>query len=575
MPSSRPVRTEADAVRRIRHAVASHASDSAIRFTAFHERLSEIRMQRIRWYGPSLLLLVTLVAAMVFGPTLIQNITYAQSSARVELTRNALEESPFLAQLSDSLRKVSQVVEPSVVHIAVAGRSDPSPQMRGRGNPFEGTPWEDFFDRRRPDGGDGDDFENYNAPRRYGNGSGWVYDDQGHIVTNYHVIRGAEEITVRFVDGEERKAEVVGADEATDIAVLKIDSDKVQPAAIADEPVAQGDLVFAFGSPFRFDFSMSMGIVSAKGRSLGIVGRRTEEGVVPGFENFIQTDAAINPGNSGGPLTNIYGQVVGMNTAIASRTGSNNGLGFAIPAGMITDVVDQIIERGDVARGFLGIRLRSNDLSPEMAESFGFEGEGVLVDYAIAGSPAAKAGLQAGDIITKINGEKIESIRQLRFTVAGMRPGTMVDVAYFRQGEGERTTKVTLGRLPGRADAAPRLDGQDNADVGGEGMTTLKKLGYNSLETFTEELAKELKREPLEGVLIKSVRRGSFAAAEGIVPGMIITHVMGERVEDLEELVDRMEDVDPTDGVRMRVAVWDNASDEYVSTFVLVKLPKP
>lgn len=533
-------------------------------------------MQRIRWYGPSLLLLVTLVAAMVFGPTLVQNITHAQSSARVELTRNALEESPFLAQLSDSLRTVSQVVEPSVVHIAVAGRPDRGPQRRGRGNPFEGTPWEDFFERRMPDGGDGGDFDEYDAPRRYGNGSGWVYDDQGHIVTNYHVVRGAQEITVRFVDGEERKAKVVGADDATDIAVLKIDSNKVQPAAIADEPVAQGDLVFAFGSPFRFDFSMSMGIVSAKGRSLGIVGRQTKEGtMVPGFENFIQTDAAVNPGNSGGPLTNIYGQVVGMNTAIASRTGSNSGLGFAIPAGMITDVVDQIVERGDVARGFLGIRLPSNDLSPEMAESFGFEGEGVLVADAIVGSPAADAGLQAGDIITEIDGVKIESIRQLRFTVAGMRPGTSVKVTFFRQGEGEQITEVTLGRLPRRADAAPRMDGEDDTDVDGEGMTTLKKLGFHSLETVSEDLAEELKREPLEGVLIKSIRGNSFAAAEGIVPGMVITHVMGQRIEDLEELVDQMEDVDPTDGVRMRVAVWNNASDQYVSTFVLVKLPKP
>lgn len=532
-------------------------------------------MQRIRWYGPSLLLLVTLVAAMVFGPTLVQNITHAQSSARIELTRNALEESPFLAQLSDSLRKVSEVVKPSVVHIAVAGRPDADSRMRGRGNPFEGSPWEEFFERRMPEGGDGD-FDEYNAPRRYGNGSGWVYDEKGHIVTNYHVVRGAEEITVRFVDGEELEAQVVGKDEATDIAVLKIESDTVQPAAIADEPVAQGDLVFAFGSPFRFDFSMSMGIVSAKGRSLGIVGRQTNRGtMVPGFENFIQTDAAVNPGNSGGPLTNIYGQVVGMNTAIASRTGSNNGLGFAIPSGMITDVVDQIIEQGDVARGFLGIRLPSNDLTPEMAESFGYEGKGVLVADAIAGSPAADAGLEAGDIITRINGEKIESIRQLRFKVAGMRPGTTVDVAYFRQGKGEQTTKVTLGRLPGSADATPGRGGDAPAQADGEGMTTLKKLGFNSLETFTEELAEELNREPIEGVLIKSVRRGSFAAAERIVPGMVITHVMGQRIKDLDDLADEMEDVDPTNGVRMRVAVWDNASNEYLSTFVLVKLPKP
>ena len=534
-------------------------------------------MQRIRWYGPSLLLLVSLVAAMIFGPTLVQSITHAQSSARIELTQNALKESPFLAQLSDSLRKVSEVVKPSVVHIAVAGRPDAGPRMRGRGNPFEGTPWEDFFERRMPDGGEGEgDFDQYNAPRRYGNGSGWVYDDQGHIVTNYHVVRGAEQITVRFVDGEEVEAEIVSADQATDIAVLKIDTDRVQPAAIAEEPVAQGDLVFAFGSPFRFDFSMSMGIVSAKGRSLGIVGRQTERGtMVPGFENFIQTDAAINPGNSGGPLTNIYGQVVGMNTAIASRTGANNGLGFAIPAEMITDVVEQIIEKGDVARGFLGIRLPSEDLTPEMAETFGYDGKGVLVADAIAGAPAAEAGLQAGDIITEINGEKIETIRELRFTVAGMRPGTAVEVTYFREGQGERTTEVTLGRLPGSVAGRPGTGEREEPDIGGEGMTKLKKLGFDALETFTEELAAELNREPIDGVLIKSVRRGSFAAAERIVPGMVITHVMGERVEDLADLTERMQDVDPTRGVRMRVAVWDNASEEYISTFVLVKLPQP
>ncbi|MFW6337249.1 MAG: trypsin-like peptidase domain-containing protein, partial [Phycisphaeraceae bacterium] len=507
--------------------------------------------------------------------TLVQNITHAQSSTRIELTRNSLEESPFLAQLSESLRRVSEVVKPSVVHIAVSGRPDAGPRMPGRGNPFEGTPWEEFFERRMPDGGDDGDFDEYNAPRLFGNGSGWVYDEKGHIVTNYHVIRGAEEISVRFVDGEEVKAEVVGQDEATDIAVLKIESDKVQPAAIADEPVAQGDLVFAFGSPFRFDFSMSMGIVSAKGRSLGIVGRQTNRGtMIPGFEDFIQTDAAVNPGNSGGPLTNIYGQVVGMNTAIATRTGSNSGLGFAIPAGMITDVVDQIVNQGNVARGFLGIRLPSQDLTPEMAESFGFEGKGVLVADAISGSPAAEAGLEPGDIITEINGEKIESIRELRFMVAGMPPGTTVDVAYFRQGKGEQTTEVTLGRLPGSVDASPERGSDDTAQADGEGMNTLKKLGFNSLETFTEELAEELNREPIEGVLIESVRRGSFAAAEGIVPGMVITHVMGQRVEDLDDLADEMEDVDPTRGVRMRVAVWDNASEDYLSTFVLVKLPK-
>ena len=537
-------------------------------------------MQRIRWYGPTLLLLATVVFTMVAAPRLIQNLAYAQTSAKIQLVQNTLTDSPFLAELSNSFRKVSEVVEPSVVHISVAGR----PQAR-RGpqrmpfdrNPFEGTPWEDFFERRmpQPERDGGDRFDEYDAPRTYGNGSGWVYDDSGHIVTNYHVVRGAEEITVRFVDGAEHQAKVVGSDDATDIAVLKIDSDRLHPAKLAPEPVEQGDIVFAFGSPFRFDFSMSMGIVSAKGRSLGIISTQTEEGrPFAGFENFIQSDAAINPGNSGGPLTNIYGQVVGMNTAIASRTGAYNGLGFAIPADMIIDVVDQIIDEGGVARGFLGIRLPQEDLTPEMARTFGFEGEGVLVADAIPGSPAAEAGLEAGDIITAIDGEAITSIRQLRFEIAGMRPGTTVDVTYFRQGEGEQTTEVTLGRLA--AGGTPER-GEDVADDNGmpgdaEARETLAKLGFSSLATYTPEAARELEREPLPGVLVRSVRRGSVAASKRVAPGMIITHVMGQRIEDLDDLAEQIMKVDVTDGLRMRVAAWDDASEAYVSIFVFMNL---
>ena len=532
-------------------------------------------MQRIRWYGPTLVLLITVLAVLIAGPRLIQDIAHAQTAARIELVQNGLTESPFLAQLSDSLRQVSEVVEPSVVHISVAGRPDAARRMP-RGNPFEGTPWEDFFDRRqpqRPD--DGGRFDQYDAPRQYGNGSGWVYDDQGHVVTNHHVVRGAEEITLRFSDGAEYEAEVVGADDATDIAVLKVDASNLHPAAIAPEPVEQGDLVFAFGSPFRFDFSMSMGVVSAKGRSLGIVSTRTDEGQpFAGFENFIQTDAAINPGNSGGPLTNIYGQVVGMNTAIASRTGAYNGLGFAIPTDMITDVVDQIIENGGVARGFLGIRLPQQDLTPEMARTFGFEGEGVLVADAIAGSPAADAGLQAGDIITAINGEPVEAIRQLRLKVAAMRPGTTVEVTFFRQGPGEQTVEVTLGRLAaGSSQPDASHDAGDEMAGGSVGEETLAKLGLSSLQTYGRDVAEELDREPINGVLVRSVRRGSVAAANRIAPGMVITHVMGERVESVEQLAEKMGRLDATEGLRMRVAVWDNSSGEYVSLFVFMQLP--
>jgi serine protease Do len=238
--------------------------------------------------------------------------------------------------LSEAFKDVARVVEKSVVSITVYSKRPPT-----GGIPEELLPL--LPPGRAPKGNS--EFDDYDVPQQYGSGSGWIYDTKGHIITNNHVIDGADRIVVRFYDGSERDAKVVGVDTKTDIAVVKVKGDDLHPAKRADKPVDQGEIVFAFGSPFRFDFSMSQGIVSAKGRQLGIL-RGAQ-----GYENFIQTDAAINPGNSGGPLTNIYGEVVGMNTAIASRTGAYNGLGFAIPVRMVEQVGDQLIENGKVSRG--------------------------------------------------------------------------------------------------------------------------------------------------------------------------------------------------------------------------------
>jgi len=537
-------------------------------------------MQRLRWYGPSLILLLTVLGVMLVGPKLIQDLAHAQNSSNIRLAQNELTQSPFLSELSQSFRKVAEVVEPSVVSISVARRVDNARSSRGN-NPFDGTPWERFFKQRpdQPEGQNpGDSLDQYNVPRAFGNGSGWVYDETGHIVTNNHVVAGAETITVLFADGTETRARIVGTDPSTDIAVLKIDTPHLHPASLAVEPAAKGDIVFAFGSPFRYDFSMSMGIVSAKGRQLGIIGDQTEDGrFFAGFENFIQTDAAINPGNSGGPLTNIYGQVIGMNTAIATRTRSYNGLGFAIPTDMIVNVVDQIIEEGEVARGFLGIRLPAADLTPEMAKSFGFDGRGVLVADAIDGSPAEQAGLQAGDIVTHIDDQPIQTIRQLRFAVASMRPGTTIDVTYYRQGQGINTAQVTLGRLAvGQGSERPsdQPDAEQNMDdAADEGKKTLAKLGFTSLSTLTESAAERMDREHTPGVLIRSIRRGSVAASEGIRPGLVITHIMGEEVDSVDALAEAVTQHDATEGLRMRVAVWDAQASQYSSSFVFVKLP--
>ena len=535
-------------------------------------------MNRIRWYGPTLVLLITVLVVMIAGPQMVRRMAWAQTDANIKLAQNELKESDFLAQLSDSFRKVADSVKHSVVSIEVLSRQDregPRDMFRRFFGPdMPGQPGQ------RPDGngnGNGDDegqYEEYDPARPFGNGSGWVYahsDGEHYIITNAHVIRKADKIRVRFVDGSKREATVVGTDPRTDVAVLKVEADGLHPAAVADKPPQQGDMVFAFGSPFRFDFSLSQGIVSAKGRQLGIIGPG-------GYENFIQTDAAINPGNSGGPLTNIYGEVVGMNTAIASRTGTYNGLGFAIPVQMVTDVADQIIEQGEVQRGYLGVYIE--DIDEQKARTFGYDsGDGVLVVDPLPDSPAAKAGLKEGDIITQVEGEAVENADELRYKIAGYPPGTDVEVTVFRGGETMSKT-ITLAQLPERGQLSSRgPGGGDSGDAGQpdesqEGVKTLRKLGLQAFQTFTQQMAGQLDAPHKPGVLVRRVRSGSTAATNGLSPGMIITRVMGQPVESVQQLVAEVEKHEPSQPLRLRIAQWNPDEEQYRERFVFLELPE-
>ena len=529
-------------------------------------------MSRIRWYGPTLILLATALLVIIAGPRLAQEIAWAKADANIALTRNSLEQNPSLADLSDAFRKVAEVVGPSVVHIQISTTAQTKPQWKG-------TPEEELFKRffdphnrfkfdprnedQRPD----QDFENdqdlnrYNVPKVIGSGSGWVYDKDGHIITNNHVVKGADTITVRFYDGSESKATIVGTDAKTDIAVIKAQKGPLHPSTLAQEPVEQGNILFAFGSPFGFEFSMSQGVVSAKGRRLGIL----SEG---GYENFIQTDAAINRGNSGGPLTNIYGQVVGMNTAIATRSSGFQGLGFAIPVEMVRNVVEQLIERGRVVRGYLGIYIA--DLNPKLAKTFGFEGQGVLVEDPIEDGPAEKAGIQRGDIITKINQEDVKTADQLRHTVAAHPPGTELSLEVFRK-ESYKTIDITIGELPERSAAKHKTENQANKNARGidkEDWRRLQKLGFRSVVTLDEELAAQFELEFHQGVLVRTVRPGSAAHAAGILSGNIITAVMGIKVESVEELIVELNEYDLANGVRLSI------TDGNTERFVFLELPE-
>lgn len=504
----------------------------------------------IRWYGPSLILLATVVAVMLLGPGLARKLVWNHHEANITQVRAELIDSPSLASLSDAFTKVSAVVEPSVVHVQTLG-----PSARSGGG---------FFSR-------------FDPLSPLGNGSGWVYqhvdrqtgETKNYILTNHHVVHGAARIRVRFADGNEHTATLVNSDELTDVAVLEVPDQFLHPAAVNPKPVKKGEIVFAFGSPFRFDFSVSQGIVSASGRHLDMSGAGK-------YEDFIQTDAAINPGNSGGPLTDIYGRVVGMNTAIASTRGGSPdtpnapggfmGLGFAIPAQMAIDVATRIIEEGDVRRGYLGVYIR--DFTPALAESFGFTGEGILVEHPVGGGPADRGGLETGDIITHIEDQAVTGVDDLRYVVAGYPPGDAIGLTAIRDGKPRRFT-ITLDELKPAAPrrALPRFQFAPSVSVQDD---TLRALGIERIADFTEDDARQAGYEPVAGVMVLDVRFGSIATGQRVLPQSLITHFGDERVTRVSQLRALLDIHPPYRPMRLTVLTWDPNLEEFVSRFALL-----
>ncbi|WP_445358011.1 Do family serine endopeptidase [Microbulbifer sp. ANSA005] len=348
-------------------------------------------------------------------------------------------------------------------------------------------------------------------------GSGFIISEEGYIVTNNHVVDGADQVTVTLTDRREYEAQVIGKDVRSDLALLKIDAEDLSSVRWGDsEELQVGEWVVAIGSPFGLDYSASAGIVSAMGRSIP---NESRENYVP----FIQTDVAINPGNSGGPLFNLDGEVVGINSQIYTRSGGSIGLSFAIPASLAQDVVAQLKEKGRVDRGWLGVGISNVDRN--MAEAMGLgKPAGALIDQVSPGSPAAQAGIMPGDIILRFHGQKIGVFGDLPHVVGQIRPGTQAQVELIRNRKPERLS-VTVGTLPGSEDEARQVAANPSSGVGG-------RLGV-----VVEEIPDILKqRWNVEtGVLVKQVIPGKPGAKAGLRSGDIIAQLGFEEVGDISD----------------------------------------
>ena len=353
-------------------------------------------------------------------------------------------------------------------------------------------------------------------------GSGFLISDDGYVLTNAHVVSGAEEVTVRLQDRMEYQAEVVGADQRTDVALLKIAADHLPTVQIGDDAELEvGDWVLAIGSPFGFEYTATQGIVSALSRSL------PDGNYVP----FIQTDAAVNPGNSGGPLFNLDGEVVGINSQIYSRSGGYMGLSFAIPISLAMDVVDQLKSQGFVERGWLGVAIQ--DMDQALAESFDLSRpRGALVAQVTEGGPAAEAGIRVGDVILGFDGQRIQRSSHLPPLVGATPVGREVPLTLLRDGD-EITLQLTVGRLEETgALAAAELEEQNQGRLG---------LAVQELD---EETRKSLGAEENRGVLVQDVRQGSPAAEAGLQPNDVILSFNQRDISSAEELLRQVENAE-------------------------------
>ena len=429
---------------------------------------------------------------------------------------------------------------PAVVNISTTQKLPDRGVAAGQMPDLEGLPpmFREFFERNMPRGGPRSPQRGDRQREAQSLGSGFIVSADGYVLTNNHVIADADEIIVRLSDRSELKAKLVGTDPRTDVALLKIDGKNLPTVKLGDSAKLKvGEWVLAIGSPFGFDHSVTKGIVSAKGRTL------PNDAYVP----FIQTDVAINPGNSGGPLFNMNGEVVGINSQIFTRSGGFMGLSFAIPIDVALDVSDQLKKDGKVSRGWLGVVIQ--EVNKDLAESFGLDKPaGALVAQVLEDGPAAKGGLQVGDVILSMNGQPIDMSADLPHLVGGLKAGAKASLEVIREGK-RRTVDVTVGAMP---------DDDQDLDAGAKAQT---ERSSNRLGVSVAELTAEQKKslELKGGVVIKEVQDGP-AALIGLQPGDVITHLNNQAIESSKQFADIAKGLPKNRSVSMRVLRQGRAS---------------
>ncbi|MSU24022.1 MAG: DegQ family serine endoprotease [Opitutus sp.] len=441
------------------------------------------------------------------------------------------------ASFSDVVKRVS----PSVVKITTETKAKRVAANAADIPGFDNPILRQFYGNRLPE---------MRTPPQSGLGSGVIVSADGYVVTNNHVVDGADLVTVSLNDGREFTAKVIGRDPQTDLAVVKIDAQGLPAITLADSAKTEiGDRVLAIGNPFGIGETVTSGIVSAKGRNVGILAD------VEGFEDFIQTDAAINPGNSGGALVDIDGRLIGINTAILSRTGGSQGVGLAVPANLVSQVADSLVKTGKVVRGYLGVNIQT--ITPALAESFNLKNnKGALVADIVPDSPAAKAGLKEGDVVTALNGAPVTDANNLKNQVSSFSPGTKLNLEILRDGKTE-TVAATTSERPGSKRAGKGLESLSKNDSNDEGVLN---------GVAVDELDRNGRRElnvpaRLKGAVITQVAPDSASARAGLRAGDVILEINRQPVASAKDAIELSA---KAEGKKTLLKLWSKGNTIFV-----------